>query len=180
MSPIFSSAVYGVLQVVRKGGPQIKLVVNDICGELQLIGITATLGTHDTELAQLAVARGQLEKARQHLHDALSIFSGAHDRNPNELRAMALLTEVDLRLGNTSTANADAAGVVEKARAALSGFPTSAWMGRALQVQGEVLRAQGNTDAAKTTLGHALEMLNQSAGQSAPWTQQTKAALASL
>jgi serine/threonine-protein kinase len=140
----------------------------------------ATLGTHETELAQLAVAQGNLDEARQHLHDALKIFSGAHDRNPNELRAMALLTEVDLKLGDTLTANADAIGSVERARAALSGFPSSAWLGRALEVQGEVLRAQGLTDAARKTLSEAVEMLKQSAGQSAPWTQQAKAALASL
>jgi serine/threonine protein kinase len=140
----------------------------------------ATFGTHETELAQLAIARGKFEEARQHLHDALIIFKGVHDRNPNELRAMALLTEVDLSLGDTLTASADAAVVVERARAALSGFPGSVWMGRALQVQGEVLRAQRKTEAAKATLGHALEMLIQSAGKNAPWTQQTQAALASL
>jgi serine/threonine protein kinase/tetratricopeptide (TPR) repeat protein len=140
----------------------------------------ATFGTYDTELAQLAIARGKLQEARQHLHDALIIFEKVHDRNPNELRAMALLTEVDLGLGDTLAASADAAAVVEKARAALSGFPGSAWMGRALQVQGEVLRAQGQTEAAKTTLRKALDMLTQSAGKNAPWTQQTQAALASL
>jgi eukaryotic-like serine/threonine-protein kinase len=139
----------------------------------------ATIGTHDTELAQLAVARGKPEEARQHLRDALIVFRGAHDRNPNELRAMALLTEVDLSLGDTLAASADAAEVVEKARAALSGFPGSAWMGRALQVQGEVLHAQKQTEAAKTTLKQALDMLTQSAGKDAPWTQQTRAALGS-
>ena len=140
----------------------------------------STLGTHETELAQLAVARGRFDEARQHLRDALGIFNGASDRNPNELRAMALLTEVDLNLGDTVTANADAAGVVERARAALSGFPDSVWLGRALQVQGEVLQAQGNTDAARTALERALGMLTQSAGASAPWTQQTQAALGRL
>ncbi len=140
----------------------------------------STLGTHETELAQLTVARGRFDEARQHLRDALGIFGGASDRNPNELRAMALLTEVDLSLGDTVTANADAARVVEKARAALGGFPDSVWLGRALQVQGEVLQAQGNTGAARAALGRALDMLNQSAGASAPWTQQTQAALGRL
>jgi tetratricopeptide (TPR) repeat protein len=140
----------------------------------------ATFGTHETELAQLSIARGNLEDARQHLRDALIIFNGVHDRNPNELRAMALLTEVDLSLGDTVTASADAAEAVEKARAALSGFPGSVWMGRALQVQGEVLRAQRQTEAARTTLRQALNMLTQSAGENAPWTRQARAALASL
>jgi len=139
-----------------------------------------TLGTQATELAQLAVARGKPAEARQYLQAALKIFGGNHERNPNELRAMALLTEVDLSLGDISAAEADAATAVEKARAALGGFTHSAWLGRALEVQAEVLRAQGRTDAAKTTLGQALAMLHLTVGAAAPWTRQAETALASV
>jgi hypothetical protein len=117
---------------------------------------------------------------RQYLHAALKIFSGTRERNPNELRALALLTEVDLNLGDTSAADADAATAVQKARASLGGFTHSAWLGRALEVQAAVLRAQGRTDAARTTFGQALDMLQLTVGEAAPWTQQAEAALASV
>jgi eukaryotic-like serine/threonine-protein kinase len=139
-----------------------------------------TLGTQATELAQLAVARGEPMEARRYLHAALKIFSGSRERNPNELRAMALLTEVDLSLGDTSAADADAVRAVEKAQAALGGFTDSAWLGRALEVQAEVLRAKGKMDAAKTTFAQALDMLHLTAGAAAPWTQQAQTALANV
>ena len=138
------------------------------------------LGTQATEWAQLAVARGKPAEARQYLHAALKIFSGTRERNPNELRAMALLTEVDLSLGDTSAADADAATAVEKAEAALGGFTHSAWLGRALEVQAEVLRAEGRMDAARTAFGQALDMLQLTVGAAAPWTKQAQAALAGV
>jgi hypothetical protein len=64
------------------------------------------------------------------------------------------------------------------ARAELGGFPSSAWLGRALLVQGEVLRARGNAAEAKTALSRALEMLQSCVGEGAPWTQQARAELA--
>jgi hypothetical protein len=41
-----------------------------------------------------------------------------------------------------------------------------------------VLRAQGNTDAARATLSQAFDMLHNSMGDTAPWTQQAQAELA--
>jgi len=139
-----------------------------------------TLGTQATEWAQLAVARGNTAEARQYLHTALKIFGGTRERNPNELRAMALLAEVDLSLGDTSAADADAARAVEKAQAVLGGFTHSAWLGRALEVQAEVLRAQGKKVAAIAAFGQALDMLQLTMGAAAPWTKQAQAALAGV
>jgi len=138
----------------------------------------ATLGTHETEMAQLAVARGQLDVAQDHLRNALKIFGAAKERNPNEFRALAMQTEIDLSLGNAAAATAHANEAVTKARAEFAGFSSSAWLGRALLVQGEVLRAQGNVQAARTTLSQALDMLHNSMGDKAPWTQQAQAELA--
>jgi serine/threonine-protein kinase len=134
----------------------------------------ATLGTHETEWAQLAVARGQRPDAQQHLRTALKIFAATSEHNPNELRAMALLAEIDLTLGNLAAARAEADDVVAQARGALGGLPGSAWLGRALLVQGEVLRAQGHADAARAAWGAALRMLSDTAGEQAPWTGQTR------
>ena len=54
-----------------------------------------TLGTYETEAAQLAIARRQPHVAQEHLRSALQIFGAARERNPNELRALAMQTELD-------------------------------------------------------------------------------------
>jgi tetratricopeptide (TPR) repeat protein len=140
----------------------------------------ATLGTHEIEEAQLAVARSETDVAQDHLRKALEIFGAASQRNPNEVRALAMQTELDLSLGHTSAADEHASQAVAKARTSLGGFSSSVWLGRALLVQGEVLRAQGSTVAARTTLNQAVEMLHASVGDAAPWTRKAQAELARL
>lgn len=139
-----------------------------------------TLGTQETEEAQLALARSQTDVAQAHLRNALRIFGAASQHNPNELRALAMQAEIDLGLGRTADADLHAGQAVAKARAALGGFSSSVWLGRALLVQGEVLQAQGSAQAARTTLGQALEMLQASVGDTAPWTRQAQAELMNL
>ena len=86
-------------------------------------------------------------------------------------------TEIELGLGLTVDAEVHAGQAVAKAQAELGGFSSSVWLGRALLVQGEVLRAQGSTMAARKTLGRALEMLQASVGDAAPWARQAQAQL---
>lgn len=137
-------------------------------------------GTFEVELAELDIARGQPDSARSHLHNALAIFQAGSDRNPNALRALALQAELELRAKDIGAANVDATALLSKARDFLDGFHESAWLGRALLVQGEVLAAQGNRDTARSTLTEAQTMLHETIGDAAPWTRQADAALAKL
>jgi tetratricopeptide (TPR) repeat protein len=140
----------------------------------------STLGTLETEEAQLAIARGDFQTAKSHLRQALQIFASAGERNPNELRALALQTEVDLSLGDVAAAAEHSDQAVTKSRAALGGFSSSAWLGRALLVHTKVLRARNNPAEAKTELNQAIAMLEASVGDAAPWTQAARAELARL
>jgi len=139
-----------------------------------------TLGTLETEAAQLALQRGKPDQARAHLRRALEIFSAAKERNPNEFRALALQTELELDLGELANAAAHADQLMTEARAGLGGFPNSAWLGLALLVQGKVLAAHKDLVGARTMFDQALESLRTCIGDSAPWTQQARAELASL
>jgi serine/threonine protein kinase len=140
----------------------------------------STLGTLETEEAQLAIARGDFRTAKSHLRQALQIFASAGERNPNELRALALQTEVDLSLGDVAAAAEHSDLAVAKSRAALGGFSSSAWLGRALLVQSKVLRARNNPVEAKTKLIQAIAMLEASIGDAAPWTKAARAEFARL
>jgi eukaryotic-like serine/threonine-protein kinase len=136
------------------------------------------LATQETELAQLAVQRRQRDQARTHLSAALGIFRAGNEHNPNALRALAIQAELDLENNDLAAAQAHSDELVTAARAELGGFAGSAWLGRALLVQGEVLRARGKAVEARSVLERALEMLRSCVGESAPWTLQARAELA--
>ena len=140
----------------------------------------ATLGTLETEEAQLELGRHQPAAARDHLRRALSIFGAAVQKNPNRLRALTLLALADLQLGDGAAAREHAAQAVAQARTALAGFPSSAWLGQALLAQGTVQKAQGDEASARATLREALAQLQGSLGSGAPATQEAAALLRDL
>ena len=140
----------------------------------------ATLGTLETEEAQLALGRRQPAIARDHLRRALSIFDAATEKNPNRLRALALLPLADLQLGDGPAASEHATQAVAQARAALAGFASSAWLGNALLAQGTVQKTQGEQAAAAATLREALAQLQGSLGDAAPATQEARTLLTGL
>jgi tetratricopeptide (TPR) repeat protein len=144
----------------------------------QLPPENSMFGTLETEAAQLAWDSNDPAAARDHLLRALKNFGSAQDLNPNTLRALALLTEVDLKLGDTASARTHGAEVLAKAQQALHGFATSAWLGRAQLVQGEVLLSFGNSDEAQAVLRQALAILRSTVGPKGPWTLQAEKLLA--
>ena len=143
----------------------------------QLPPKSSTFGTLETTAALLAWDSNEPAAARDHLQRALKIFASAQDHNPNELRALALLTEAELKLGDTASAKDHGAELLTKAKAALHGFATSAWLGRAQLVQAEVLLSLGKPEEAHATLRQALEGLRATVGTQAPWTLQAEGLL---
>ena len=140
----------------------------------------ATLGTLETEEAQLALGRQQPAMARDHLRRALSIFDAATEKNPNRLRAITLLALADLQLGDSLAASEHATQAVAQARAALAGFANSAWLGNALLAQGRVQQARGDKAAAEATLREALTQLQGALGDGAPATREASTLLSGL
>jgi len=137
-------------------------------------------GTLETEAATLAWLQQNPAAARDHAQRALEIFGAAKDWNPNAIRSLTLLAEVELKLGDKAAAAAEAAEALSRSRQALHGFATSAWMGRAQLVQSEVYEAQGETNLARASASEALDALNMATGEQAPWTRQARSLLASL
>jgi eukaryotic-like serine/threonine-protein kinase len=140
----------------------------------QLAPKSSTFGTLEMDAARLAWANNEPATARDHLRLALKIFGSAQDHNPNEMRSLALLTEVELRLGDTASAQNHGAELLAKAQAALHGFATSAWVGRAQLVQAEVMQSLGKSEEANATLQQALAALRATVGAQAPWTLQAQ------
>jgi tetratricopeptide (TPR) repeat protein len=140
----------------------------------------STLGTLETEAAMLAWLQQNPTAARDHAQRALQIFDAAKDWNPNVIRSLTLLAEVQLKLGDNADATTVAAEALSRSRQALHGFATSAWMGRAQLVQAEVYQARGDANPARASAHEALEALSVTAGEQAPWTRQARNLLASL
>jgi len=140
----------------------------------QLAPKSSTFGTLEMDAARLAWDSNEPAAARDHLQRALKIFGSAQDHNPNEMRSLALLTEVELRLGDTASAQDHGAELLAKAQGALHGFTTSAWVGRAQLVQAEVLQSLGKSEEAHATLQQALVALRATVGTQAPWTLQAE------
>jgi len=118
--------------------------------------------------------------ALDHARRALQIFDAAKDRNPNALRALALLSEIELKLGDTTAATAYAAQAVTRVRQQQQGLQTSAWFGRAQLVQAEVYLAQGNSIRAAQSARVAADALRACCGEQAPWTRQVNGLVAGL
>jgi serine/threonine protein kinase/tetratricopeptide (TPR) repeat protein len=144
----------------------------------QLSPKNSIFGTLDMYGAELALAGKEPAVARERLQSALKIFASASEFSPNTLRALALLTEVELSQGDTASAQHHSVELLAKAREALHGFATSAWVGRALLVQAEVLQALGKSDDARASLEHSLAVLHSTVGVQGPWSLQAERLLA--
>jgi serine/threonine protein kinase len=143
----------------------------------QLTAGNTTFGTLETEDAQRIWDGSDASGPRDHLQEALKIFGAASDHNPNAMRALALLTEVDLKQGDIGAAREHAAQLLTAAKEALHGFQNSAWLGRAQLVQAEVLLSLGKFADARASLGEAVTGLRSTVGASAPWTLQAEGLL---
>lgn len=140
----------------------------------------STFGTLEIEAAMLAWLQKNPAAARDHAQRALQIFDAAKDWNPNAIRSLTLLAEVQLKLGDKAGAAAEAAEALSRSRQALHGFATSAWLGRAQLVQAEVYESRGDANPARASAREALEALSVTAGEQAPWTRQARNLLAGL
>lgn len=118
--------------------------------------------------AQLALLKQDPEGARDRLRQAASAFATARDRNPNRLRVATLQASTEAALGHHDEAVRLAALAVRQARAAMSGFQSSGWLGEALVAQGQAQAAQGRRDEARRSWQEALQQLTLSVGVDAP------------
>jgi serine/threonine-protein kinase len=140
----------------------------------------STFGTLEVGDAQLALARGDLPRARAALRRAVAIFDAAKDRNRQIIRALGLLARTEQQLGDLDAAERHAAQAVAQARAALAGFAHSEWLGSALVAQGLVQRARGDATGAQATWRVALDELRATVGDAAPSVHEARRLLAGV
>jgi serine/threonine-protein kinase len=138
----------------------------------------ARFGAWELASARLALARGDAERARVALREALVIFTTARDRGPFHIKALALLARTELQLGERAAAHAHAHDAVARARALMLGFDHSAWLGDALLVQGLVQNAQGAPTEARESWAEAYRHLQSTVGVDGPAAQEARELLA--
>jgi serine/threonine protein kinase len=132
-------------------------------------------GAIEIAAAQLALARGRPDAARDGLRRADAIFAAAPEKSPLRVRALALLARTELQLGDAAAAARAADAALAEARAAAAGFVHSAWLGEALAALGRVQQARGDA-AAAATLKEAAAHLAATLGETAPATRELSGA----
>ncbi|WP_088279384.1 serine/threonine-protein kinase [Ideonella sp. A 288] len=127
----------------------------------------------ETTTAELALRRGQLESARDHLQRALTIHeSGPRRRGMRHV--LAQLGRVELARGDVQAAAAWATRAVDHARASRVAAMANVHVGHALLVQGLVQRAQGQAEAARASWLEAERELLASVGAQASFTREVQ------
>jgi eukaryotic-like serine/threonine-protein kinase len=137
-----------------------------------------TFGALETTVAELAVARDDLQPAHAALQRALAIFDNAPGLQPVRTRAAAMQARIELDLGHADAAATHAAEAVSQARTLAKGFEHSRWLGSALVAQGMVQQSRGESAAAQATWRAALTELTATVGDSAPATAEARRLLA--
>ena len=115
-----------------------------------------------------AMERGESERARPFLEEAVKLFDAAHDRSPLRVRAMALLALSLDDSGEAARARQTAALAVASARKMTEGVPESEWVGSALLVQARVHEKQGDVEGARGMAREARRHLEPTLGLDAP------------
>ena len=151
-------------------------------GQSELIALLppghVSFGNVALSRARMALARGDLPRARALLLDAVAIFDAATEKGRPEIRALTLLVRTELQLGGLDDADAHAARAVAQARVAMAGFDHSEWLGSALVAQGMVLKARGQDTAAEASWQAAFAELQAAAGDTATSTVEVRRLLA--
>jgi tetratricopeptide (TPR) repeat protein len=135
-------------------------------------------GALETTVAELALARGDLQAAHAALERALAIFDSAPALQPVRTRAAAMQARIELALGHPDVAAAHAEQAVSQARTLAKGFAHSQWLGSALVALGMVQKSRGEPAAAQATWRAALTELQATVGDSAPATAEARRLLA--
>jgi serine/threonine protein kinase/tetratricopeptide (TPR) repeat protein len=118
--------------------------------------------------AQLALAQLRPEPARRQLQQAISIFVAAPERNPLQVRALALLARTEQGLGDAAGAAEHSSLAVAQARQMARDFAGSDWLADALLARAAIRQAQGDGAAAQAALREAQVQLHAALGDDAP------------
>jgi ATP/maltotriose-dependent transcriptional regulator MalT len=130
--------------------------------------------------ARIALARRDLIKADRAATQAVDMYTAARDRSPLRIRALSLLAAIRQQRGDVDAAKRYAREAVEAAQDVSRGFMHSEWVGSALLAQASVLRAQGDTQQARTAAAEAREHLLASVGAGSPAAKEAEALIEAL
>lgn len=139
----------------------------------------AAYANADMAVAAVHLARGERAAALQRMESATTIFARAKRRSPVQVRALALLCQLNLQQGRLPQAQANAQRLDEVARGLSAGFPQSAWLGISLLTQARVKKAEGDAGAAEALRAQAVEQLRATLGEGAPETREAAGPLSS-
>jgi eukaryotic-like serine/threonine-protein kinase len=130
--------------------------------------------------ARIALARRDLIKADHAATQAVDMYTAARDRSPLRIRALSLLATIRQQRGDVDSAKRYAREAVEAAQDVSRGFMHSEWVGSALLAQASVLRAQGDTQPARTAATEAREHLLASVGAGSPAAKEVETLIEAL
>jgi hypothetical protein len=131
----------------------------------------------DFAAARLDLARGDRATALQRMDAGASLLTRTRQRSPTEVRALALMCQLNLLQGRLAQAKANAQRLDELAQALAAGFPQSDWRGISLLAQARVRQAEGDAATAEALRAQAADQLRATLGDAAPETREASAPL---
>jgi tetratricopeptide (TPR) repeat protein len=130
------------------------------------------------EKGLLAAARGDRERARPLLSDALRLHAQAKEAHGAYLETLLALGERELADGRAAEAEAHFRSALQMAERFRGALPRSSWTGLSRLGLARVLAARGDDTAARASLGEALVHLPGTLGDSHPATLSARKELA--
>jgi tetratricopeptide (TPR) repeat protein len=126
------------------------------------------LGTSCLQRAQLALARGKTEDARQLLEESVAVYMEAKERSPLAIRALVLLARVDQELGKGDEATQRLEQAQAWAEQTSAGYEHSGWLGITALARAQIEQDRADPAEARKALDVALPHLLVSLGEQAP------------
>ena len=132
----------------------------------------------EAERGLLAAAEGDTETGRRLLTEAVDAYEKTTERYTSQIEVLLALARFEQQTGRLEEADRRARRALELAESFRGGLPRSAWVGLSQEALGEIDRARGSEDEARSLFTASLVQMRPTLGDSHPAVLEAQSRLA--